>query len=145
MAKANEPTTKFQPTEASDATTTTPVENEGQARLYRGQASFDHDLYKLEVSKFNRNRALPNSAPEFEEVEHVHHFHSIDSNGKKLMRSTAIAGHFHEMILVKPATATSPATYKCGPAVRQMPQVFIDDQRVGGLAGLQAALAQLKL
>jgi glutaredoxin 3 len=32
---------------------------------------------------------------------------------------------------------------KCGPAVRQMPQVFINDQRVGGLAGLQAALAQL--
>ena len=32
---------------------------------------------------------------------------------------------------------------KCGPAVRQMPQVFVDDQRVGGLAGLQAALAQL--
>ena len=32
---------------------------------------------------------------------------------------------------------------KCGPPVRQMPQVFINDQRVGGLAGLQAALAQL--
>ncbi len=32
---------------------------------------------------------------------------------------------------------------KCGPAVRQMPQVFINGQRVGGLAGLQAALAQL--
>lgn len=32
---------------------------------------------------------------------------------------------------------------KCGPSVRQMPQVFVDDQRVGGLAGLQAALAQL--
>ena len=32
---------------------------------------------------------------------------------------------------------------KCGPSVRQMPQVFIDDQRVGGLAGVQAALAQL--
>ena len=31
---------------------------------------------------------------------------------------------------------------KYGPAVRQMPQVFINDQRVGGLAGLQAALAQ---
>jgi hypothetical protein len=27
--------------------------------------------------------------------------------------------------------------------VRQMPQVFINDQRVGGLAGLQAALAQM--
>jgi len=34
---------------------------------------------------------------------------------------------------------------KCGPSVRQMPQVFINDQRVGGLAGLQAALAQLGL
>jgi glutaredoxin 3 len=32
---------------------------------------------------------------------------------------------------------------KSGPAVRQMPQVFINDQRVGGLAGLQAALAQM--
>jgi len=29
------------------------------------------------------------------------------------------------------------------PDARQMPQIFIDDQRVGGLAGLQAALAKL--
>lgn len=32
---------------------------------------------------------------------------------------------------------------KCGPSVRQMPQVFINDQRVGGLAGVRAALEQL--
>lgn len=32
---------------------------------------------------------------------------------------------------------------RCGPSVRQMPQIFINDQRVGGLSGLQAALAQL--
>jgi glutaredoxin 3 len=31
------------------------------------------------------------------------------------------------------------------PGVRQMPQIFIDGQRVGGLAGLQAALKQLGL
>jgi len=31
------------------------------------------------------------------------------------------------------------------PDVRQMPQVFIDGQRVGGLAGLQAALVQVGL
>lgn len=29
------------------------------------------------------------------------------------------------------------------PGVRQMPQIFISGQRVGGLAGLQAALKQL--
>jgi glutaredoxin 3 len=34
---------------------------------------------------------------------------------------------------------------KCGPSVRSMPQVFINDQRVGGIAGLQTAFAQLKL
>ncbi|MCE2782910.1 glutaredoxin family protein [Limnohabitans sp.] len=34
---------------------------------------------------------------------------------------------------------------KCGTSVRQMPQIFINDQRVGGLAGLQAALVQLGL
>ena len=31
------------------------------------------------------------------------------------------------------------------PETRQMPQIFIDDQRVGGVAGLNAALAQLGL
>jgi glutaredoxin 3 len=29
------------------------------------------------------------------------------------------------------------------PDARQMPQIFINDQRVGGLAGLQAALKKL--
>ena len=31
------------------------------------------------------------------------------------------------------------------PDARQMPQIFINDQRVGGLAGLQAALKKLGL
>lgn len=31
------------------------------------------------------------------------------------------------------------------PEARQMPQIFIDGQRVGGLAGLKAALGQLGL
>ena len=30
------------------------------------------------------------------------------------------------------------------PEAKQMPQIFIGDQRVGGLAGLQAALKQLE-
>ena len=31
------------------------------------------------------------------------------------------------------------------PNVRGMPQIFIEDQRIGGLLGLQEALKQLKL
>jgi glutaredoxin 3 len=34
---------------------------------------------------------------------------------------------------------------KIYPDVRQMPQIFINNQRVGGLAGLQAALKELGL
>jgi glutaredoxin 3 len=34
---------------------------------------------------------------------------------------------------------------KTYPDVRQMPQIFIEGQRVGGLAGLQAALKQVGL
>lgn len=37
------------------------------------------------------------------------------------------------------------ALLEAHPQARQMPQIFIDDQRVGGLAGLQAALKQLNL
>jgi glutaredoxin 3 len=33
----------------------------------------------------------------------------------------------------------------CGLGVRQMPQIFIEGQRVGGLAGLQQALKELGL
>lgn len=33
--------------------------------------------------------------------------------------------------------------YAAYPDARQMPQIFIGDQRVGGLAGLQAALAKV--
>lgn len=31
------------------------------------------------------------------------------------------------------------------PSVKQLPQIFINNQRVGGLAGLQAALKQVNL
>lgn len=61
-------------------------------------------------------------------------------SAKMLLKSRAI--EFREVKIDDEAERM--AFYeKCGPAVRQMPQVFINDQRVGGLAGLQAALAQL--
>lgn len=36
-------------------------------------------------------------------------------------------------------------TFVISQGLRQMPQIFINDQRVGGLAGLQAALKQVGL
>jgi glutaredoxin 3 len=37
------------------------------------------------------------------------------------------------------------AMLKIHPEARQMPQIFINNQRVGGLAGLQAALKEMGL
>lgn len=59
---------------------------------------------------------------------------------KMLLKSRALA--FTEITLDDEA-ARQEFFATCGPAVRQMPQVFINKQRVGGVAGLQAALAQL--
>ena len=62
-------------------------------------------------------------------------------SAKMLLKSRALA--FEEVRIDDEAQRL--AFYeKCGPSVRQMPQVFINDQRVGGVAGLQAALAQLQ-
>lgn len=58
---------------------------------------------------------------------------------KNLLKSKGL--EFSEIdIEVGDRRASFAAAY---PDARQMPQIFIGDQRVGGLAGLQAALQQL--
>jgi len=61
-------------------------------------------------------------------------------SAKMLLKSRSLA---YEEIRIDDESERLAFYEKCGPSVRQMPQVFINDQRVGGVAGLQAALAQL--
>ncbi|MES1161759.1 MAG: glutaredoxin domain-containing protein [Rhizobacter sp.] len=61
---------------------------------------------------------------------------------KNLLKGRSMA---FEEIRIDDEDARKAFYEKCGPSVRSMPQVFINDQRVGGVAGLQAAFAQLKL
>ncbi len=61
-------------------------------------------------------------------------------SAKKLLQSRALP---YEEIKIDDEAERLAFYAKCGPSVRQMPQIFINDQRVGGLAGLQAALAQI--
>lgn len=59
---------------------------------------------------------------------------------KQLLKSKGLA--YEEVALDDEyASTTFAAQY---PEARQMPQIFINNQRVGGLAGLQAALKQLE-
>ena len=59
---------------------------------------------------------------------------------KSLLKARGIE---YQEILIDDETERLAFYEKCGPSVRQMPQVFINDQRVGGVTGLQAALKKL--
>ena len=63
-------------------------------------------------------------------------------SAKSLLKARALP---FEEILIDDEAERMAFYERCGPSVRQMPQVFINDQRVGGLTGLQAALKQLGL
>jgi glutaredoxin 3 len=61
-------------------------------------------------------------------------------SAKQLLKSRSLG---FEEIKIDDETERLAFYERCGPSVRQMPQIFINDQRVGGLSGLQAALVQL--
>lgn len=61
-------------------------------------------------------------------------------SAKTLLKLNGLA--YEERDIEDPSWAIEFFTYY--PGIRQMPQIFIDNQRVGGLAGLQAALAQIR-
>ncbi len=83
-------------------------------RNFKKSAQLVHDLFKLTVAKTLKNMSWDSSIS-YQEVEHVHFFHTVDSKGTPQNTSSAIAGHFHVMELVTPAGDDSPAVYKCSP------------------------------
>lgn len=84
----------------------------GQKRFYDGKQEIDHDLFKLELAVMKKNVSY-NDLPDYEKIEHVHMFHTIDSSGKRQETSTAVGGHFHP-IIVKGAEDGVP-TLEVGP------------------------------
>lgn len=88
---------------------------------FQKQAQKIHSLYKLMVSNFVTNKSFT-SEPNWESVEHVHFFHTINSAGQVQTTCAPVGGHFHEMILVTPATETEPAVYKCSGPLKKVRQ-----------------------
>lgn len=89
----------YVPTNGAGAQNVAPLFRD-QQRKFSTQKSFTHDLYKLQLAQLDRNIALPDAQPEYIKIDHVHHFHTITSDGKKQTRSTSIGGHFHEMEII---------------------------------------------
>lgn len=71
------------------------------ARQFQTQKTFMHDLYKLEVSTFLQNQAIDGHEPDYVKTEHVHYFHTIDSNGKTQTKTNAVGGHFHQIEVIE--------------------------------------------
>ena len=61
------------------------------------------------------------------------------TTAKRLLDSKGIGSEELDVVVSEHAVAL----FTRYPEVKQLPQIFIDGQRVGGLAGLQAALHQL--
>ncbi len=66
-------------------------------RIFRKQITYTHDLYKLLVASFKKNVEVDGRQPRYEDAEHVHWFHTIDSDGKTQELSNSVGGHFHKM------------------------------------------------
>jgi hypothetical protein len=66
----------------------------GKKRFYSGEQEIDHDLFKLEIATMKKNVSFTD-VPDYEKIEHVHMFHTVDSNGKKQETCSPVGGHFH--------------------------------------------------
>lgn len=69
-------------------------ETNTQQRVFGNKFEFKSDLFKLEVAECNMDKSW-NDVPNLESVEHVHFYHTYDSDGRKMMKTNTVAGHFH--------------------------------------------------
>lgn len=68
-----------------------------QPRVYKGTQEIDHDLYKLSVATMRKNVSWEPKKPDIVRIEHVHIFHTVDSNGKKQNTCNQVGGHHHDI------------------------------------------------
>jgi hypothetical protein len=85
-------------------------------RVFKGDHEIVSDLFKLDVAYFAKNISFDPKRPKREDVEHCHFFRTFDSNGKKLNKSNAIGGHYHEVILSVDEDGN--LVGKCSPPIR---------------------------
>lgn len=85
-------------------------------RFFKESKEIISDTWELEESKFVRrkDKSNPNN-PDWELRKHKHFFRTFDSSGRKLTKSCAIGGHWHEVTTRVEEDGTLVA--ECGPAI----------------------------
>lgn len=107
-----------------------------QQRLYRGTKEIDHDLFKLLPAEMLKNVSINPETPDLQKATHVHFFHTVDSNGKKQLRSASVGGHFHDVEVIEdpnggvPKLKISPAKIAVRKKVRGVATIVSEPVRV---------------
>lgn len=105
MAKTNKP-----PVKSDDAPKVVPK------IVYRDQVEADHHLFKAKVAKCLKSDKY--GPVKLKSVEHVHFFHTINSDGSEQHQTPAIAGHVHEVTWRIDEEGNLVA--KCGPPLKKV-------------------------
>lgn len=65
-------------------------------RVYKNELKIDSDKFKLLEADCIKNEGFHVDHPSLSRKPHVHHYYSVDSNGKKQIYCGSIAGHAHK-------------------------------------------------
>lgn len=85
----------------------------------RSQQTVFHHLFKALPEKFLKDLSFGDQEMKLDQIEHVHHYHSVNSMGHAQKYTTTIGGHFHEVTwALDPKTGEPTAT--CGPAMKKL-------------------------
>lgn len=85
----------------------------------RSQQTIFHHVFKAMQQFFLKDLSFGQENLRIDKIEHVHHYHNVNSMGHAQKYTTMVGGHFHEVTWnVDPKTGEPVA--KCGPAMKKI-------------------------
>lgn len=91
-----------------------------EQRKYRGADTVHHDLYLLSTANCVKDLGWDPNDPQLHQFPHAHYFHTVDSDGRKQTRSTANAGHSHEIKVIPGKNPGDVPNVICGPPLKEV-------------------------
>lgn len=98
-------------------------------RFQRGSKEVEHDLFKLKVAKMIRNFSWIWRKPMLSEIEHVHHFHSVNDTTLQPNKTCSPVGNHHHECTVD---WTKKGPDGVGPLVTVGPPLRMGVKKIGG-------------
>lgn len=85
----------------------------------RSQQVIYHHAFKALVGKFLKDLSFGGTDLRIDKIEHVHHYHSVNSMGHPQQFTTMVGGHFHKVEWSTDPKTGDPVA-KCGPALKKV-------------------------